>query len=258
LQYGGVAVGEIIAIVNQKGGVAKTTTACALGCGLAARKKKILFVDLDGQVNLTNTLQAESGPEHASSFEVLTGAATAEEATQKIGKWHVISGSPSLAEANFAMPQKGREFSLKNALAPMKGLYDYIILDTPPSLGYLTINALAACDSIIITAQADKYSLQGIGQLTLTLQAVKSRANPQIEIKGILLTRHNPRTVLTREISAMIEETAKNLATKVFRTTIRDAVAVREAQALEMDIFTYAPKSKVADDYRAFVKEVLK
>ena len=249
---------EIIAIVNQKGGVAKTTTVCALGCGLTSMKKKVLFVDLDAQVNLSNTLRAMTGPEHLSVYEVMNGSASIKDAVQNIAKRHIVAGSPSLAEANLAVTRKGREFALKKALDSVRAEYDYIILDTPPSLGYLTINALTACDSIIITAQSDKYSLQGIGQLSLTVQAVKERVNPSLKIKGILLTRHNSRMVLSRDIAAMIKDTARDLNTKVFKTTIRDAIAIREAQALETDIFSYAPKSKVADDYRAFIKEVLK
>jgi chromosome partitioning protein len=221
-------------------------------------KKKVLFVDLDAQVNLSNTLQAITGPDHLSVYEIMSGNASIKDAVQNVAKRHIVAGSPSLAESNLAVTKKGREFALKKALDSVRAEYDYIIFDTPPSLGYLTINALTACDSIIITAQADKYSLQGIGQLSLTVQAVRERANPSLKIKGILLTRHNSRMVLSRDIAAMIEDTARNLNTKVFKTTIRDAIAIREAQALETDIFSYAPKSKVADDYRAFIREVLK
>jgi chromosome partitioning protein len=249
-------MGEIIAVVNQKGGVGKTTTVCALGCGLAARKKKVLFVDLDAQVNLSGTLQADTT--QITSLDLLNGNANAAEAIQKAEKWDIIAGSPNLAEANLAKSQQGREYALKKALEPLKEQYRYIIIDTPPSLGYLTINALIACDSIIITAQADVYSMDGIDQLEMTLRAVREHANPNLKIKGILLTRHNNRAVLTREIAAMIEEKAKTLDTKVFAATIRDAIAIREAQAVKTDIFSYAPKSKVAEDYKAFTKEVEK
>ena len=137
------------------------------------------------------------------------------------------------------------------------GKYDYCIIDTPPALSILTINALTACTGAIIPAQADIYSLQGIGQLNNTIQTIKKYCNPALTIKGIILTRYNSRSVLSKEVTEMIEQTAAELNTKVFDTKIRECTAMKEAQAMKQDIFTYAPKSNASADYNAIIKELL-
>lgn len=134
--------------------------------------------------------------------------------------------------------------------------YDYIIIDTPPALGLLTINALTASDGIIITAQADIYSLQGIGQLHETIEAVKKYCNPALHLQGILLTRYSPRAVLSRDMGEMIEATASQIKTFVYKTVIRECISLKEAQARKQDIFTYAPKSNASKDYLSFIGEL--
>ena len=130
-------------------------------------------------------------------------------------------------------------------------------MDTPPALGILTINALTACDSVIIPAQADIYSLQGVEQLAETIKPVKKYTNPTLTIEGILLTRYSPRSVLSREVAELAEQLAAKLGTRLFKTTIREAIAVKEAQISQRSLFSYAPKAKVTEDYSRFIAEIL-
>lgn len=246
---------ECIAVINQKGGVGKSTTSNAIGAGLFQRGYKVLFIDLDAQGNLSYSMKCENKP--LSSLEVLTGTATAKEATLTTPQGDIIPASPALASADTIITDTGREYRLKEALEPLKGDYDYIIIDTPPALGTLTINALTACDSVIIPAQADIYSLQGIGQLNQTIQTVKRYCNSDLTIKGIVITRYSPRAVLTRDMTDLLEDTAKQLNTKVFASRIRECIALKEAQASQIDIFTYNPRSNAGIDYKALLEEMI-
>lgn len=246
---------ECIAVINQKGGVGKSTTSNAIGAGLFQRGYKVLFIDLDAQGNLSYSMKCENKP--LSSLEVLTGTATAKEATLTTPQGDIIPASPALASADTIITDTGREYRLKEALEPLKEVYDYIIIDTPPALGTLTINALTACDSVIIPAQADIYSLQGIGQLNQTIQTVKRYCNKELTIKGIVITRYSPRAVLTRDMTDLLEDTAKQLNTKVFASRIRECIALKEAQASQIDIFTYNPRSNAGIDYKALLEEMI-
>lgn len=246
---------ECIAVINQKGGVGKSTTSNAIGAGLFQRGYKVLFIDLDAQGNLSYSMKCENKP--LSSLEVLTGTATAKEATLTTPQGDIVPASPALASADTIITDTGREYRLKEALEPLKGDYDYIIIDTPPALGTLTINALTACDSVIIPAQADIYSLQGIGQLNQTIQTVKRYCNKELTIKGIVITRYSPRAVLTRDMTDLLEDTAKQLNTKVFTSRIRECIALKEAQASQIDIFTYSPRSNAGIDYKALLEEMI-
>ncbi|GHT96840.1 hypothetical protein FACS1894122_15510 [Alphaproteobacteria bacterium] len=151
----------------------------------------------------------------------------------------------------------GKEYKLVEALERIKPNYDYIIIDTPPALGILTVNALTACDSVIVPAQADVYSLQGIEQLHDTVSTVKQYCNKNLKIQGILLTRFSYRTILSKNILELLEQTAEKIQTKLFKTTIREAIAIKEAQANRQDIFSYAPASNAAIDYNNFINELL-
>ena len=167
---------KTIAIVNRRGGVGKTATAHAIGAGLALRGYKTLFIDLDPQTNLTFDIGAKTAP--LTSMEVLSGTATAEEAIQHTEGGDIIAGSPSLAVADTAIEGTGKEHRLKEALESIAGSYDYCIIDTPPALGVLTVNALTASQRAIIPAQAEVHSLQGIGLLYETIRAVQKYTNP--------------------------------------------------------------------------------
>ena len=246
---------KVLSVINQKGGVAKSTTASALANGLQDKGYKVLAIDLDGQRNLTYSMGLEE--EGPSALELLTGQATALECISKTTQTDLIGGSPNLYNISETLQGVGVEHKLKEALEPLEGLYDYIIIDTPPSLSVLTINALTASHYAIIPAQADIYSMQGIGQLAETIQVVQKYTNPSLVILGIVLTRHNPRTILSKDLEEMIEETANSLGTIKFNTFIRENVAVKEAQAMRASLFTYALKSNAGIDYKAFLEEVL-
>lgn len=246
---------ECIAIANQKGGVAKSTTASALGAGLFQRGYKVLYVDLDAQANLSYSMGASN--KALSSLEVLTGTATAKEAIVHTPQGDLIPASTALASADALITETGKEYRLKEALEPVRADYDYIILDTPPALGILTVNALTACNSVIVPVQADIYSLQGIGQLAQTIATVRKYCNPALTIKGILATRYKGRAILTKDMTDLLEDTASQLHTKLYKTHIRDTVVIPEAQASQQDIFTYSPRSNATADYTAFIEEVL-
>jgi chromosome partitioning protein len=249
---------KVIAIINQKGGVGKSTTTLAIGAGFSLKGYKTLFIDLDAQGNLTYTLGADTtGLTGKSSFDVLTGNATAKTAIQKTEQGEAIASSPALARADTVITAVGKEYRLKEALDVLQSDYDYIVIDTPPVLGILTINALTACTGVIIPAQADIYSLQGISQLYNTLQTVKKYCNPSLKVMGILLTRYNGRAIISRDIAEMTDETAERLQTKLYETKIRETTAIKEAQARRQSIFTYAPKSNASADYKALVDEIL-
>ena len=246
---------KAIAVINQKGGVGKSTTALAIGAGLSLKGYSVLFVDLDAQGNLSYTLGANTQGYNA--MGVLERPKTAKAEIQHTPQGDIIASSPKLAGADKLLEETGKEYRLKEALESLQGAYDYIIVDTPPALGILTINALTACNSVIIPAQADIYSLQGIEQLAETMKPVKKYCNPALQIEGILLTRYSPRSVLSREVAELAEQLAAKLGTKLFKTTIREAIAVKEAQISQQTLYSYAPKAKVTEDYTSFIQELI-
>lgn len=243
------------AIINQKGGVGKSTTALAIGAGLRLKGFKILYIDLDAQGNLTYTLGGNLQGYNA--LGVLERPETAKQEIQITAQGDLIASIPALANADTIITQTGKEYRLKEALETLAGNYDYCIIDTPPALGILTVNALTACNSAIIPAQADIFSLQGISQLNTTIQTVKKYCNPELSILGIVLTRFNGRTIIRQEISELLEETAKQLKTKVFSARIRECTALVEAQARRQSIYEYAPKSNATADYYELVNEII-
>lgn len=248
---------KTLAIINQKGGVGKSTTAAAIGGGFHREDARVLYVDLDPQCNLSYLLAANiSGLTQASALDVLQGNASAADALQKTAQGGVIAASPALAGADIVLTATGKEYRLKEALEALAGGYDYCIIDTPPALGILTVNALTACNGCIIPAQADFLSLQGIGQLHGTIETVRKYCNPGLTVYGIVLTRYSGRAVITREVTAMMEETAAQLKTRLYNTRIRECTAVKEAQAMRQDIYTYAPRSNATADYTALIKEI--
>ena len=244
---------EVVAIVNRKGGVGKTATAQALGAGLARKKKKVLYIDLDSQTNLSYGLGADAAG--LNSMDVLTGETTAAEAIQHTPQGDIIAGSEALAVADAVIDGTGKEYRLKEAIDGLK--YDYIIIDTPAQLGTLTVNALTAANSVVIPVQAEVYSLQGIGQLSKTIEAVKKYCNRDLYIRGILITRYNGRAVISKDMQSNLKDAAEQLKTKLYSTPIRECVSIKEAQAIQQDIFTYAPRSNAAKDYEAFIKEFM-
>lgn len=246
---------KIIAIINQKGGIGKTTTAAALVTGLVKRGLKVLAIDLDPQCNLSSTQGADM--EKPSIIGVLMREVKAGAAIQKSARGDVIPANKALSAADMLFTETGKEFLLREALEPIKKQYDYIIIDTPPALGILTINAMTAANSIIIPLQADLYSLQGLEQVIDSINQVKKYTNPKLKIEGLLFTRFNTRATISGEVLELCRGYAAKLNTRVFDTTIREATAVKESQFQQMDILSYAPKSKVSEDYTALVSELL-
>lgn len=245
-----------IAVINQKGGVGKSTTALAIGSGLILKGYRILFIDLDAQGNLTYTLGATTQG-YNNVLGVLQRPETAKEEIQHTEQGDIIASSPALAGADTLITQTGKEYRLKEALETIAGEYDYCIIDTPPALGILTINALTACTGAIIPAQADIYSLQGISQLNSTIETVRKYCNPALSIMGIVLTRFNRRSIIRREVAEMLGQTAEQLHTKLFKSRIRECTALVEAQATKQSIYKYSPKSNATADYKALVNEIL-
>lgn len=246
---------KVIAVANRKGGVGKSTTAAALVSGLTLKGYKVLAIDLDAQRNLTSTMKAKVDAKTV--LGVLTGDITVKEAIRHTDSGDIIPASKNLSGADATLSETGKEYKLKEALEPVKDNYDYCVIDCPPALGILTVNALTAANSVIIPAQADIYSLEGIEDLQETIQPVRKYCNPSLEILGILLTRYSPRSILSREVTTLAEQLAEKLETTLFKSTIREAIAVKEAQISKQSLFTYAPKAKVTEDYTAFIEEML-
>ncbi|MCI1982523.1 MAG: AAA family ATPase [Oscillospiraceae bacterium] len=247
---------KVISFSNQKGGVGKTTTACAVASGLKKRGFRVLAIDLDPQGNLGFSVGADTETS-ATIYDVLKGEVKTQFAIQKTPAADIIISSILLSGIELEFTDKGREFLLKNALKPVQDRYDYIVLDTPPALGILTINAFTASDTIVVPMLSDIFSLQGISQLYETVGRVKKYCNPHISIAGILLTRFNPRTLLGREVRGTAELIARDLHIRVFDTTIRSSVVASEAQSVQKSLFDYAPHNNIARDYSRFIDELL-
>ncbi len=249
---------KIFAVINQKGGVGKTTTAAALGAGLALRGYKTLIVDLDAQGNLSYSMN--SNTPKLTALQALQRAELSAAAIQHTEQGDIIASSPALAGADTLITQTGKEYRLKEALQTIAAEYDYCVIDSPPALGILTVNALTACTMAIIPAQADIYSLQGITQLTGTIDAIRRYCNPALtyENVGILLTRFNRRSIIRRDVADLLERTAAELGATLYNTRIRECTALVEAQTVRRSIFDYAPRSNAAADYNAFIGEVLR
>lgn len=247
-----------IAITNQKGGVGKSTTAQALAVGLKLRGFEVLAVDMDPQGNLSYGMKATNGDEVPTVYDLMKGTATAAEVIQHTEQGDVIPANVLLSGAELEFNRTGREHKLERALREVAGNYDYIVIDTPPSLGVLTANAYTAADRLIIPMLSDIYSIQGLYQLFDAVEQVRDYCNPALTISGILLTRYNGRAVVRRDLKESIEELAAGIKTKVYKQTIREAVAVVESQAEQQGLQQYAPVANVTKDYEAFITEFLK
>lgn len=248
---------QIIALATQKGGEGKTTTSAALLSGLTLKGFKTLAIDLDAQCNLTNITGGSSS--NKTTLELLTRECTVKESIQHTTSGDLIAANHALASIDAILQNElGKVHRLKKAIKPISTLYDYIIIDCPPTLSTLTANALTAASMVVIPAQADISSLQGIAQLWKTIQEAREYTNSNLYVAGILLTRYNNRTTLNREIEKQLkEDIVPKMNSKLYKTTIREAIAIKEAKYMQQSIFTYAPKSKVAADYTAFIEELL-
>ena len=244
---------KVISIALQKGGVGKTTTAQALASTLGSQKKEVCVIDLDGQRNLTYASGVEAPDQTITS--VLSGNCAAVEAVIKCKYYDLLAADEYLG--NVERAEQIKPTLLKESIQPLLDLYDYIIIDTPPALGNLLFNALAASDYVIIPSEARPFALQGLDALNQTIQAVQQSVNPNLKILGILLIKFNTRTILNRDLKEMVENYASEIGTEVFKTWIREGISVGEAQAKQKTLIEYAPKSKPNIDYLKFTKEVI-
>ncbi len=246
---------KVIAFTNQKGGVGKTTTCSAVCGGLASLGRKVLAIDLDPQGNLSFSLGVESEGTYT-IYDVFKESCDIAEAVQHGEICDVISSNILLSGVELELTGVGREYILREQLATIKDNYDYIILDTPPALSVLTINAYTAADELIIPMLCEILSLQGIAQLKQTIFAVQKYYNKTLEVGGILFNKYNPRLLLTRDVEDLANVIADQLETKIFNSRISASVCIAEAPAHGESVLTYAPRSKVAGEYRNFITEL--
>lgn len=244
---------KVITISNHKGGVGKTTSVINIGAGLNILKKKILLIDLDPQANLSQSLgitnqgnniyTALKGEDLLEPIEVIKGL-------------DVIPSTLDLSGAEIELSgEAGREYILRELIEPLRSSYDYILIDSPPSLGLLTINAFTASNSVIIPLQAQFLALQGLAKLTEIIGKIQKRLNKELLLGGVIVTQYDNRKILNRDVVASIETHFKE---KVFKTKIRDNVALAEAPAQGLDIFRYNSNSYGAEDYLSLSREILK
>lgn len=243
---------KVICVSNHKGGVGKTTSTMNIGAGLSQLGKKVLLVDLDPQANLTQCLGKEGQEKNV--YGSLKGEYPLHPVVVSEG-FHLIPSTLDLSGAEVELSgEAGREYILRELLEPVKKGYDFILIDSPPSLGLLTLNALSASDSVLIPVQAEYLAMQGLSKLAEIIAKIKQRVNKKLEVGGVFITQFDSRKVLNKDIANAIDERFKD---KVFKTKIRDNVALAEAPIAGQDIFTYSPKSYGAEDYLSLSREVL-
>ena len=247
-------MGRIIAVVNQKGGVGKTTTAVNLAAALTEQGMRVLVCDFDPQANATSGLGVDKRKTKASSYDVVINGTPAEEAIVHTKYADVLPSSADLAGAGVELiDQPGREQQLKKSLAPIRDSYDLILIDCPPSLELLTLNGLCACDGILIPVQCEYYALEGLSDLMATMRAVKRKLNPSLEIFGVILTMFDGRTNFSTQVA---QEVRRHFPGKVFTTSIPRNVRLAEAPSHGLPITAYDRSSRGAVAYRDLAEEV--
>ncbi|MDI6604829.1 MAG: ParA family protein [Thermoanaerobacteraceae bacterium] len=249
---------KIIAIANQKGGVGKTTTTINLGYSLSLNGKKILCIDIDPQSNMTSGFGINNETLKYTIYNVLIEGVEMEKAIKKpkdMENIYIVPSSIQLAGAEIELvPMLSREFRLKKALDKIKGDYDYILIDCPPSLGLLTLNALTASNSVLVPIQCEYYALEGLTQLVNTINLVKKNINHNLDLEGVVLTMFNARTNLSIQV---VDEVKKYFKGKVYRTIIPRNIRLGEAPSFGKPITIYDPRSKGAEAYDDLAKEVI-
>lgn len=248
---------HIISVVNQKGGVGKTTTSVNLAAYLAHMGKFVLVVDLDPQANTTSAFGIDYNELGGGTYEAMIGSHAIKDlirATDHEGL-RVLPSAPSLAGAAVELVgELAREYKLRDALLEVRNDYDYIFIDNPPSLGLLTINGLCASDSVLIPVQAEYFALEGLGQLLHTVQLIKDSLNPSLDIMGAVITMFDPRTKLSREV---FQELYRHFPDTIFRSVIPRSVRLAEAPSFGKTILGYDPGSKAAKSYERLAREFI-
>jgi len=246
---------RVLAIANQKGGVAKTTTVHTLGAALAERGRRVLLVDLDPQACLTFSNGIDPDQLERSLHDVMLGRADAAEAIIKVGDLHLLPSTIDLAGAEVHLLSKtGREFQLRRALAPVLASYDEILIDCPPSLGILTINGLTAASEVLVPLQCETLSQRGVGQLLETIEDVRAYTNPQLTVRGVIATMYDSRTRLAQQVLDLVPV---QYGLDVLLPPVPKSVKVAEAPSRGRSILEHAPSSKGAIAYRALADELL-
>ena len=247
---------RIIAFVNQKGGVGKTTSCLNIGAALSRKDKRVLLIDADPQGNLTISAGINLKDDEPTVYEVLKGAATIESAIQRRpGSYDLIPADIVLSGADIELSSiPGREMILRESIGQLQTAYDYILIDCPPSLSLVTLMALTAATGVIIPVQAHYLALNGVAQLIDTVNLVKKRMNPQLEVIGVLATLYDARKLLNKEVFDSLNAAFPG---KVYKATISSSIALAEAPSAGKDIFQYKPSSKAAKQYEAVADEII-